>query len=366
MSEARGRVVRCLDEAVAAFEPRQKPFQVGRTVIALGQLSVVLFSSRAHLAPMTAAGESFTCDGLAQGGIYCVLSEGPATAIVVAVLILVCCGLAPRALGLMHVWVSFSIAHGIGLPDGGEHVAQVVTLLVAVILLADSRMMAWRSPRGPGTPFLTGLALAAWWILRLQMSGIYLHSAVAKFGVENWLNGSAMYYIVRDPSFGASGGVATLMHGATNISLGVAVMTWGSIAVEIAIAVLLLLGARARLAGLGLAVILHALIILTIGLWSFGLVMIGAVVIAAAPSFGMGFRAAPRSDGTSDAVSSDAVGAELVEGITSRPSGGGAGIVDSCAGGGRDLAVGDEDLAGPGTGVGSFGGTSHDPRMSGH
>lgn len=266
---------------------------IGRAVIALGQLSIVLFSDRSHLTPMTAGGESFTCDGAARWGAYCAFTDPVGSVVVIAILVSVCSGLAPLITGALHAWASFSIATGIGLPDGGEHVAQVVTLLVAAMLLPDLRRVTWNGASRGGPPVLLGVSMAAWWILRLQMAGIYLHSAIAKLGVENWLNGSAMYYIVRDPSFGAVGPVGGLMRWVTSSPLGVAALTWGSIMVEIAIAVLLLHRGKARVLALVLSVALHTAIIATIGLWSFGLVMIGAMVIAAVPE--RLFVASPRT-----------------------------------------------------------------------
>lgn len=266
---------------------------VGRGIIALGQMSIVLFSSRSHLTPVTSAGESFVCEGVAAWGAYCVLPDRVGSVVVLAILGAVCLGLAPLCTGVLHAWASFSIATGIGLPDGGEHVAQVVTLLIVVLLVPDVRRVAWRWGPDAGPQMLVGISMAAWWFLRLQMAGIYLHSAIAKLGVENWVNGSAMYYIVRDPSFGAVGPAGDLMRWLTNRPLGVATVTWGSIAVEIAIAILLLHRGRARALALGLAVALHAAIIVTIGLWSFGLVMIGAMLVAAAPE--RLFVASPRT-----------------------------------------------------------------------
>lgn len=266
---------------------------VGRVIIALGQMSVVLFTTRPHLTPVTSEGDSFACDGLAAWGAYCVFPDPAGSVVVLATLGAVCLGLTPLVTGILHAWASFSIATGIGLPDGGEHVAQVVTLLLVALLIPDLRRVSW-SWAPPASPqVLLGVSMAAWWALRLQMAGIYLHSAIAKLGVEDWVNGSAMYYIVRDPSFGASGPAGDVMRWVTTTQLGVAALTWGSIAVEIAIAILVLHRGRARVLALGLAVALHAAIVITIGLWSFGLVMIGAMVVAAAPE--RLFVASPRT-----------------------------------------------------------------------
>ena len=95
------------------------------------------------------------------------------------------------------------------------------------------------------------------------------------------MNGSAMYYVVRDPSFGASGPVGYVMREITFLPVGVAAVTWGSMVLEVLIAVLLLRGSRHRGVALALSIALHVGILVSIGLWSFALVMVGAMIVAA-------------------------------------------------------------------------------------
>jgi antimicrobial peptide system SdpB family protein len=111
---------------------------------------------------------------------------------------------------------------------------------------------------------------------------IYLQSAVAKLFVEDWVNGSAEFYIVRDPMFGASGFLRDVLIGATSIPLIVAAATWGPIIAELAIGMLILGPSRWRRLGLRMVLALHIGIVVTMGLWSFAVTMIGGVVVAAA------------------------------------------------------------------------------------
>ena len=73
------------------------------------------------------------------------------------------------------------------------------------------------------------------------------------------------------------------MQAATTLPAVTVGATWGAAIAEIVIGVLILCGARSRSIALVLCVALHGTIIITMGLWSFGLIMIAIVGIAAMP-----------------------------------------------------------------------------------
>ena len=263
--------------------------QVGRSVIALAQLSILILTSWANLTPEIVGQERApSCLGVAHASIFCLdpsddklvarLSAGLALALVLS-------GFVPAVSGILHAWVSFSLSTSIGLPDGGDSAAAVATILIAFMTLSDRRWNAWRKgPSGTSLTVLDGIAWGAWWMLRLQMAFIYIESGLSKFGTEQWVNGSALYYVVRDPSFGSSGIAGDMARAIAGVPLGTASLTWGTIALEVAVGVLLLGRPRSRRITLVLVVALHVGIIIFIGLWSFAVTMMGAVLVAAAPS----------------------------------------------------------------------------------
>lgn len=127
------------------------------------------------------------------------------------------------------------------------------------------------------------LAYLSFWALRLQIAYLYADSAIAKMGVEDWQNGSALYYIVRDRSFGSSGPLTPIWLWLSDQSLTTLALTWGAIAIELAIALFTLLDARWRLAAFWLGLALHALTFLSMGLFSFSLVMVAVAALIATP-----------------------------------------------------------------------------------
>jgi antimicrobial peptide system SdpB family protein len=266
-------------------------FGVGRTVIALGQASVLLFTSpTALMAPVAGEPQAPYCDDLLSISLYCIGGDAVSLAsrhwILFALLVVVASGLSPRFTGPLHLWISFSLAESIALPDGGDIAAKVITLLILPICIMDSRLWHWTSkPKAPLGEVGRGIVLASLLAVRLQLAGIYLHSGIGKFASEDWLSGVAEYYVLKDGMFGASGLVRDVGMAFTSVPALVVLVTWGSIALEIALGLMLVLGSdRTRVTALALATLFHLGIIVTVGLWSFGLIMIGAVTIAAIPT----------------------------------------------------------------------------------
>ncbi|MBO1739306.1 sporulation-delaying protein SdpB family protein [Leifsonia sp. TF02-11] len=274
-----------LNDYVQRFDPQQLGIGVGRSVIAIGQATYLLFTTpQALLVPVIGQQPAPYCDGVKAISLYCVpaLSGNPALAhwLMFALLILVASGFLPGPSGMVHAWVSFSLSVSIALPDGGDIAARIVTLLLIPYCLTDRRLWAWRH-EAPLGPIRQGIAFATIWAVRLQAAIIYIDSGIAKVASDKWLTGTAEYYVLRDSTFGASGVVRSIGLFFTSSPVIVALATWGAMALEISIGVLIMVGRdRGRSVALVLSILLHVGIIVTIGLWSFGLVMIGLVIIA--------------------------------------------------------------------------------------
>jgi antimicrobial peptide system SdpB family protein len=201
----------------------------------------------------------------------------------VAGLLLVASGYRPRYSSILHLWIVFSVTTSVTLPDGGDSVALIACLLITPMCLADPRRWQWTPP--PQRMGRTGRTLAylSFWALRLQVAYLYADSAIAKMGVPGWQNGSALYYFLRDKMFGSAGPLAPLWLWMSDQALSTLVLTWGAIAAELTIALFTLLGTRWRVAAFGLGLALHALIFVSMGLFSFSLVMVAVAALIATP-----------------------------------------------------------------------------------
>lgn len=282
--------VRSRIQRVAEWVTFWRLFMIGRTLIASAQLTIYLFTPLPFLTPEVAGvtREQHCAGAMQSWNLLCVgLPPDLVRALFAAPLVLVISGFLPRLTGLLHVYVATSTATGLTLIDGGESAAVVAVWWIAVICLFDRRWNGWLSAP-PG--YLAIDAPRRWWVgiphaaavaLKIQCSIIYLHSATAKFGTDAWVDGSAIYYVTRMEMFGVSGPLGSIALAITATPAGAFLISFGTIAVEIAIAVLIWVPGKARILAVTLSGALHLAIIALIGIGSFGLIMIGLVFTSA-------------------------------------------------------------------------------------
>lgn len=283
------RAVSLLSRRVLAglgdYEPRIQSLNIGRTVLAVAQLSILVFTSWRNLFPEAPGlSDARGCDGTAHLSLWCLTSQNPQSVnvdcwIAIAVLAWVVSGYRPRWSCVPHWYISFSMAASIFSPNGGDMVAALVTLLIAPILLADDRRWQWRAPTRPLPAAARGRARALMLVLRLQVVIIYAIAGFSKLLTSSWYHGEAMSAITQDPYFGVPG-VLRKTSLLDSWFTGAA-LSWGTIAVELSIGCCLLGPVAFRRVAVVLTVVLHVLIMVLIGLVSFGLIMIATVVLAA-------------------------------------------------------------------------------------
>ncbi|NEA42015.1 sporulation-delaying protein SdpB family protein [Streptomyces sp. SID11385] len=297
----------------ARFDLRNRWFGVGRTVLASAQLSVLLFTPlKALLVPVLGMGHYPRCDGVRAASAVCVgggsVGDEVRRWVMVAILLLVVSGYRPRWTALPHAWVAYSVAVSISVPDGGESIGMIVSFLLVPIALADDRTWHWTRPETEQNPSFRIVAYVCFLALRAQIAYLYLDSAISKFGVADWANGTAEYYFLRDNMFGVGQPWSALALWVSKYAIIVVALTWGALLIEIAIGVCVLLKGPWRKAGMALDILLHGSIVLTMGLWSFAFVMIGSSVLCATPGRGRPREAVPRGTGTAGGTGTDALG----------------------------------------------------------
>lgn len=228
--------------------------------------------------------------------LFCLLKDhlGLARLVVIGILIVVVSGWRPRFTGILHWWICYSWVNASLIVDGGDHVNAVLTLLLLPITLTDGRTWHWQqapSPQGALRRMANLVAYSSLKIIRLQMAAIYLHAAVAKCAVPEWQNGTALYYWLTDPSFGMPTWLTPLVLPLLLNGHSLTFLTWGVIAFEF----ILFAGLFAKnayrpgllYAGIGF----HVGIALLHGLITFGLSMIGGLILY----FGGELRSSPMS-----------------------------------------------------------------------
>lgn len=267
--------------------PWTNVYGVSRTILALATAATLTFTSPTVL--FHSADAHFQCAGPSRISLFCLLATHTELARWLAVMILglVASGWRPQVTGLLHWWVSFSVETSCFAIDGGDQVTAVLTLLLLPVALTDKRTWHWQSRTNricqDSEILWRLLALSALVMVRLQVAGIYFHASVAKVGVEDWANGTALYYWLTSPEFGAPPWRLSLLmplltHGPT-----VALMTWGAIVLELFLFAALVMPKRAWSYFLVLGIAFHAAIAFTLGLVSFSLAMTAALILYLRP-----------------------------------------------------------------------------------
>jgi antimicrobial peptide system SdpB family protein len=282
-----GRRVR---RAMENSNPWTNVYGLARTLIALGTLGTLAFShSTSIFRPAVGIDRVPQCSGLVRGSFFCFFGADHLELgrwVAVGILAVVAIGWRPRITGLLHWWVSASLSVSGVLVDGGDQVAQVLTLLLLPITLTDTRHWHWeRAGTSPcqRSELAKLLALSSLLIIRLQVAGIYFHAAVGKMAVPEWHNGTAVYYWFTDPMFGAPEYLRPVIMPIITSSIGVTLLTWGAILLETTLFAALLMDKRYRWLLLCAGISFHAAIAILHGLLSFAFAMWGALVLYLRP-----------------------------------------------------------------------------------
>jgi antimicrobial peptide system SdpB family protein len=275
-------------DSLHAFDPRSTAFAAARSVIATAQVGVLVANPPDVLLPVApgdAAGVH--CDGISAISLWCLGSTYGAwpqvvRVLAIVVLVVTAIGYRPRWTCVPHWYVSFSISSALVFANGGDQVAQIVTMLMIPACLGDTRAWQWRTARDPMPAGWRGAAFAAQLALILQAAFIYLYTATAKAVVPQWQDGSAMRAIAHHPSYGFPDSLLALADRGPVPWLMLA--TWAAPCAEFLVGLLLLAGPRGRRWALVLGTVLHTSILLAMGLASFELIMIGLLIAAATRS----------------------------------------------------------------------------------
>ena len=266
----------------SAASPFTNAYGVARTLLALGTAGTLgLTPTESIYRPSRGLMDAPYCIDLARVTPYCLVPRDRlwiAQVISVVILLVVASGWRPRLTGIPHWWVSYGFAVTATLPDGGDQVTQVLTLLLIPVTLCDPRRWHWDEAPND-RPHASLVALSALALVRLQVAVIYFHSSIAKLAVPEWADGTAFWYWATDPSFGPPMWLRPLVLAIVREPLGVALFTWGPIVLEFGLALALVLNPRYRLWLLGAGISFHAAIAVLMGLLSFALAMSAALVL---------------------------------------------------------------------------------------
>lgn len=283
---------------VRRASPWTNVYGVGRSLIAGSSALTLIFSHPTHFfRPVAGLPDAPLCGGAASASLFCIVPPGLLTAtywLAVLLLLIVASGWRPRWTGLIHWWVSYSLVAAVPLVDGGDQIATILALLLLPVTLTDPRRWHWeaieryeRSPRYRSRL----IAWSALGLVRAQVSFVYFHAAVGKLAVEEWSDGTALYYWLSDPLFGLSPWAEPFVLPVLHSALLLPLVTWGTILLEALLFAAIIGTPVVRQTLLRAAVAFHLLIAVLIGIPSFSIAMVGALILYLRPAsrtFGAG------------------------------------------------------------------------------
>lgn len=248
-------------------------------------MGTLLASSVSTLIRPAAGVDQLFCAGPASISLWCLTpATGHEVARWVSIVILATAasGWRPRYTAIPLWWVLFGNQASLTVVDGGDQIAGVLALLLIPLSLTDNRRWHWspaEASRSRLHPYATITAQVALAMIRVQVAYIYINACLAKLAVPEWLDGSAVYYWLRDPMFGPAEPLRSVTGWLMAQPVPVAAVTWGTLFLEFALGIAIFLPARARLVLLPFGVSLHLAIAITMGLWSFAFTMWAALLV---------------------------------------------------------------------------------------
>lgn len=277
-------------------------YGVARSFIALSTLLTFLLNDISRLVSPYgfAAEDMYRLSWISRISLFYLLGDHllPARIIAIAILLVVISGWRPRYTGILHWWITFSFSTSSQILEGGDQIAEIVTLLLIPLTLADHRRFVWTNdikPRLTKNASIQDLMIlfigSTLLIINLQVSFIYFHACVGKFSTDEWVNGTAVYYWFDNTVFGLPDWQRKLIFPLIGNPYIVTTATWGALLLEISLAAGIFIRRPAiRRLLLVLGVSFHLFIGVFFGLWTFLITMTGVLILYLGPVKGFGLQ----------------------------------------------------------------------------
>ena len=197
------------------------------------------------------------------------------------ILFLVVIGWRPRITAIPHWYLMVSLQNNLTVVDGGTQIAAVLTLLFIPIALLDNRKWHW------GVSHKTNehakiISFVTYNIIRIQIALLYFDSTIKKLAVDEWMDGTAVYYYISDPIIGFNNFFDFISRWFVNTPL-ITLPTWGTIIIQTILFLSLFAPKRYWSTILIFGIFMHEIFALLLGLVSFSITMTGVLIIYLVP-----------------------------------------------------------------------------------
>jgi len=198
----------------------------------------------------------------------------------IIILIIVASGLLPRYTCIAHWFVTYSFNTTSTCCDGGDQTALIITLLLIPICLFDDRRWHWSKKQTDKNFYSKTIATLSYFLISLQIAVIYFFSAVGKFKIDEWNNGTAIYYWLTHPLFGATSFFRPFLNLILHNSIITAFLNWSVLLLELVIAFSIFFkDQKQKNILLIIGIVFHFFILLFLGITSFSITMSACLIL---------------------------------------------------------------------------------------
>jgi antimicrobial peptide system SdpB family protein len=255
----------------------------GRSLLALSCLGTLLFTDieGAMNIDILDVGKGVMLSDLVfkEFSVFEIMNIKLAKLISILILLISIIGYFPQITILFQTWVHISLCNSVLEIDGGDQIAANLSLILIPICIFDSRKNHWQkvpTNKRPLTNLFTNIIFI---LILLQVSVVYFHAGAGKLNVEEWLNGTCLYFWTTNNVFGAPEFLQPILNFFT-LSRMAPLFTWLVIFLELGLfACILATNHKIKLVFLILGVAFHFAIFVTHGLASFFFSTSGALIL---------------------------------------------------------------------------------------
>jgi|SRR5690606_21712050 len=255
-------------------------FGIARTLLAFGTIfSILPIHPDLLFNPTNILNPNYELLSLHKISIFYILRNNLIIAkwVSIFILLVVASGYRPKYTSLFHWYISFSFCASSFVIEGGDQITQNLTLLLIPFFIFDNRKNHWLNE--PNKFQTNSWTLIIYFIIRLQACFVYLQASIGKLKVDEWRDGTALYYWLNNNFVGSPIIIRPIVNYLTTSPKLLTISTWSSIIIEFLLFMCISSFKKQRKYFLIIGFIFHAFIFIFFGLFSFMLAMFALLII---------------------------------------------------------------------------------------
>lgn len=217
---------------LSKLNPWTNVYGIARSFIALSLLLTLVFNDSSYLfvsKDIQIQGDLF----IEMNFFYLFNNISLSIYLAIVILFLVILGYFPQITGFLHWWLCISFLFSSPIIEGGDQLNSIITFLLIPISITDNRLNHWYRKKNTNKSKLKIFAWLIYFLISFQVSVMYFQAGFAKLNVEEWINGTAVYYWATHNIFGVNDIFLQFINFMLSNKYIVVLFTWGTIFIEI-------------------------------------------------------------------------------------------------------------------------------------